>query len=261
MYSALSILLKLAFAVIIILSNIYLCYELYLNIYAPNKVKPTIYIIDATARTVLTTCIVTSMANFNGTSIKNFIEPLKDFTEDIETKRKRRIISLLYVFLVLIVTIHNCFLKIFLYGWNYYKYDWMHDIAFLIFSFTLYSYVQVLDGISSRLVVLRHNLNHLGKDMISDVLRKEIVKSTHCIGMRFNMLCKGIEEINRNFGAILITSIVYLIVSKLFCIVITVDYIINRAIIESKYSYFIQAVMVFITVFVIIVVIKHALLN
>lgn len=249
--------LKLVFTIIIFLSNIYSCYGLYVEIYSPKQVMPTIYIIDATTRTLLTICIATSMTIFNGISINKFIEPLKELTEDIEAKRKSRIISLLYVFLVITVASHNCFMKVFIYGWSYYKYDWMQDFEFLLFSFILYSYVQILDGISNRLSALSHNLNHMDINDMSAQLRKELVKRTHSIAMRYNTLCKSIEQINGHFGAILITSIVYLIVLKLFCIVLTVDYTVHRAIIESKYPYFIQAVTVFVTIFVVIVVIKH----
>lgn len=260
MWSAILIFLKLVFTIMIFLSNIYSCYGLYIEIYSPKQVMPTIYIIDAITRTVMTTCIATSMTIFNKISRNKLIEPLKELTEDIEAKRKCRIISWLYVFLVLTVAAHNCFMKVFIYGWSYYKYEWMQDVEFLLFSFILYSYVQILDGISNRLSALSHNLNHMDINDMSAQLRKEIVKRTHCIAMRYNTLCKSIEQINGHFGAILITSIVYLILMKLFCIVLTVDYAVHRAIIESKYPYFIQAITVFVTLFVVILVMKHLFL-
>lgn len=255
MYSGIPILIKLVFTVIIYLNNIYSCYGLYVEIYSTTNVLPTIYIIDVTVRTVLTTCIATSMAISSRISINKFIEPIKDLTEDIEAKRKWKIMSLLYVFLFLTVAAYNCFMKVFIYGWKYYKYDWMQDIQFVLFSFTLYSYVQILVGISNRLAVLSCSLNN-----VSDMLKKDIVKRTHCIAMRYNTLCKSIEQINRHFGAILITSFAYLILSKLYCIILIVNFAINRTIIESQYSYFIEAFMVFVGLFAVIVVIKHTFL-
>lgn len=247
--------------------HLYASYNLYITIYIPTKVRPTIYIIDTTARTLLISSIAISIAVFDGSPNK-FKKALENFTEDDELKRKYSYIRILYVFLVLTVLGHNCFMKIFIYGWVYYMYDWTQDVQLLIYSFTLYSFVKVLDDVSNKFSVLNYHLRDIGNviktknrvengsewDVNNMILRKQIVKSTQCIAMRYNTLCKSIEQINDRFGAIMIASVMYLIVSKLFSITVTVHYVINRANMVDTISNFFQALMIFILNFVMFVV-------
>lgn len=247
--------------------HLYASYSLYITIYIPTKVRPTIYIIDTTARTLLITSIAISIAVFDGPPNK-FKKPLQNLTEDGELKRKYSYIRILYVFLVLTVLVHNCFMKVFIYGWGYYRYDWTQEVQLVIYSFTLYSFVKVLDDVSNKFSVLNYHLHDIGNviktknrvetgsewDVNNMILRKQIVKSTQCIAMRYNTLCKSIDQINDRFGSIMIASVMYLIVSKLFSITVTIHFVINRENMTDTISNFFQATMIFILSFVMFVV-------
>lgn len=257
------------YAVIIglIFQHFYASYCLYITIYIPTNVRPTIYIIDTTARTLLITSIAISIAVFDGT-LNKFKKPLQNLTEDDELKRKFRYLRLLYGFLVLTVLVHNCFMKVNIYGWEYYRYDWMQEVQLIIYTFILYCFIKVLDDVSNKFSVLNYHLNDIGNvimtksrvvndnewDVNNMIFRKQIVTSTQCIAMRYNMLCKSVEQINDRFGYIMIVSVMYLIVSKLFYTTFTVHYVINKVSMEDKISNFFQAIMIFILSLVMFVV-------